>query len=108
MKMSKTKSNMPRETKQQRAQRIHEEYAILCEEIPNPQPGLVFRNSFELLIATMMSAQTTDVRVNSVTPELFALYPTADTSDDEKNSSSASSRNGVITCGASTSPRQDR
>ncbi len=79
MEMGKTKSNMPRETKQQRAQRIHEEYAILCEEIPNPQPGLVFRNSFELLIATMMSAQTTDVRVNSVTPELFALYPTAET-----------------------------
>ena len=35
------------------------------------------RNAFELLAATILSAQTTDVRVNTVTPELFARYPTA-------------------------------
>ena len=35
------------------------------------------RNAFELLAATIMSAQTTDARVNMVTPTLFAKYPTA-------------------------------
>ncbi|WP_018142614.1 endonuclease III [Alloscardovia criceti] len=65
-----------RETAKQRAQRIHDEYTILCREIPNPKPGLDFKNPFELLIATMMSAQTTDARVNMVTPELFRRYPT--------------------------------
>ena len=35
------------------------------------------RNPFELLAATILSAQTTDARVNMVTPELFARYPTA-------------------------------
>ena len=34
------------------------------------------RNPFELLAATILSAQTTDVRVNLVTPELFRRYPT--------------------------------
>jgi len=36
------------------------------------------KNSFELLVAVVLSAQTTDERVNSVTPELFEKYPTAD------------------------------
>lgn len=39
--------------------------------------GLNFHNPFELLIATILSAQSTDVRVNMVTPHLFAKYPTA-------------------------------
>ncbi|MFD0704445.1 endonuclease III [Alloscardovia venturai] len=65
-----------RETARERDERIQHEYAILCETIPNPQPALDFRNPFELLIATMLSAQTTDKRVNMVTPELFDLYPT--------------------------------
>ncbi|HLG93048.1 MAG TPA: hypothetical protein VKY15_08740, partial [Acidimicrobiales bacterium] len=33
------------------------------------------RNPFELLVATVLSAQTTDVRVSAVTPVLFARYP---------------------------------
>lgn len=66
------------ETRAQRSKRIAQEYAILCEVIPDPKPGLNFRNPFELLIATMLSAQTTDKRVNMVTPELFDLYPTAE------------------------------
>lgn len=65
-----------RETAAQRRERIQTEYAILCREIPDPKPGLNFRNEFELLIATMLSAQTTDARVNTVTPLLFALFPT--------------------------------
>ena len=38
--------------------------------------GLKFRTPFELLIATILSAQSTDVRVNMVTPALFEKYPT--------------------------------
>ncbi len=39
--------------------------------------ALAHRNPFELLVATILSAQTTDARVNSVTPALFAAYPDA-------------------------------
>jgi len=40
--------------------------------------ALAHHNAFELLTATILSAQTTDVRVNMVTPTLFARYPTPD------------------------------
>lgn len=43
---------------------------------PNPHTALDHRNAFELLIATILSAQCTDVRVNKVTPALFEAYPT--------------------------------
>jgi endonuclease-3 len=49
----------------------------LAEEYPDAECELDHRNAFELLAATILSAQTTDVRVNQVTPELFAKYPTA-------------------------------
>jgi endonuclease III len=42
---------------------------------PNADTELVFRNAFELLAATILSAQCTDARVNQVTPALFAKYP---------------------------------
>ncbi|MBV8950328.1 MAG: endonuclease III [Actinobacteria bacterium] len=48
----------------------------LAEEYPDAQCALVHRNPFELLVATILSAQSTDVMVNSVTPALFARYPT--------------------------------
>lgn len=44
---------------------------------PNADCELDYRNAFELLIATILSAQCTDKRVNAVTPQLFARYPTA-------------------------------
>jgi endonuclease-3 len=44
----------------------------------DPVCGLNFANPFELLIATILSAQCTDVRVNQVTPVLFDRYPDAD------------------------------
>ena len=44
---------------------------------PDADCELDYRNAFELLIATILSAQCTDKRVNSVTPALFARYPTA-------------------------------
>lgn len=48
----------------------------LYEHYPNPHCELNHRNAFELLCATILSAQCTDVRVNKVTPELFEAYPT--------------------------------
>ncbi|MFJ2507101.1 endonuclease III [Arthrobacter citreus] len=50
---------------------------LLGELYPYAVAELDFTNAFELLIATVLSAQTTDVRVNSVTPALFARYPDA-------------------------------
>jgi endonuclease III len=44
---------------------------------PNPDTELVYRTPFELLVATILSAQSTDARVNLVTPELFKKYPNA-------------------------------
>ncbi len=49
---------------------------ILAETYPDAHCELDFRNPFQLLIATVLSAQTTDVRVNLTTPALFAKYPT--------------------------------
>ena len=66
-----------RETKSARLTRMHDEYDILRQVIPAPACALHFSNPLELLIATVLSAQTTDKRVNTVTPELFATYPTA-------------------------------
>ncbi len=49
--------------------------ARLAEEYPEAICELDHRNAFELLTATILSAQTTDARVNMVTPALFARYP---------------------------------
>lgn len=49
---------------------------LLKEEFPVHECFLNHRNTFELLCAVMLSAQTTDERVNKVTPNLFAHYPT--------------------------------
>lgn len=45
---------------------------------PDADTELAYRNPFELLVATILSAQSTDQRVNLVTPALFARYPDAD------------------------------
>ncbi|MBT1001341.1 endonuclease III [Paenarthrobacter sp. DKR-5] len=50
---------------------------LLAEAYPYAHAELDFRNPYELLVATVLSAQTTDVRVNMVTPGLFARYPDA-------------------------------
>jgi endonuclease-3 len=49
----------------------------LAEQHPNADTELHYRNAFELLVATMLSAQSTDARVNLVTPALFKRYPDA-------------------------------
>jgi endonuclease-3 len=56
--------------------RAAEVVARLAEEYPGAECALVHGNAFELLVATILSAQTTDENVNKVTPELFARYPT--------------------------------
>jgi endonuclease III len=56
-----------------RARRINRELSLVY---PDAHCELDFTSPFELLIATVLSAQTTDVRVNIVTPTLFAKYPT--------------------------------
>jgi endonuclease-3 len=48
----------------------------LAAEYPGAETELDHRNPWELLVATILSAQTTDARVNLVTPELFRRYPT--------------------------------
>lgn len=50
----------------------------LADTYPDAHCELDFTNPFELLVATICSAQTTDVRVNAVTPRLFAAYPDAE------------------------------
>lgn len=49
----------------------------LQEMYPSAGPELVFHNPFETLVATILSAQCTDVQVNKVTPEVFRRYPDA-------------------------------
>ncbi len=57
-----------------RARRINR---ALAEQYPYAHAELDFRSPFELVIATVLSAQTTDVLVNQITPLLFARYPDA-------------------------------
>ena len=58
--------------------RARETNRRLAEEYPDALCELDHRNPFELLAATILSAQTTDQRVNMVTPALFARYPDAE------------------------------
>jgi len=51
---------------------------LLDEEFPDPAPALRYQSPLELLVATILSAQCTDARVNQVTKGLFARYRTAD------------------------------
>lgn len=52
-------------------------YRELVRLYPDAHCELDFENPLQLLVATVLSAQTTDRRVNAVTPGLFARYPTA-------------------------------
>ena len=68
---------MPRESKRAKRARA-EEFCRRMEGLyPHVESALTFRNTFELLICVMLSAQTTDAAVNRVTPELFRRWPDA-------------------------------
>jgi len=56
--------------------RLFEIFAGLDRLFPEAQCALRHENAFQLLVATILSAQCTDERVNKVTPELFQKYPT--------------------------------
>jgi endonuclease-3 len=58
------------------AQKVREIIRRLAAEYPDPRTALHFRNPWELLAATILSAQTTDVLVNKVTDRLFRKYRT--------------------------------
>lgn len=59
------------------AKRVAAIEAGLAAAYPDATTELHFRNPYELLVATILSAQCTDVRVNMVTPALFARFPDA-------------------------------
>lgn len=69
------KKALPRKTAQQK-ERALSLLAKLYEYYPNPYCALHYTNPFELLVATILSAQCTDERVNMVTETLFRDYPT--------------------------------
>jgi endonuclease-3 len=73
MPRTKTARVAAEETKK-RARRIAR---LLARAYPDAICALTHESPFQLLAATILSAQTTDVRVNSVTPELFRRYPAA-------------------------------
>ena len=66
-----------KETKKQLESRAKKIAAILHKSYPDPKIALNFSNPLQLLVATILSAQCTDARVNMVTPALFKKYPTA-------------------------------
>jgi endonuclease-3 len=66
-----------KETKQQIRSRTKKILALLHTKYPDPKVALDFTNPLQLLVATILSAQCTDVRVNMVTPGLFKKYRSA-------------------------------
>ena len=67
---------MPRESQKSRQNRAEQVLEQLRQGYPDARTELEFGTPFELLIATILSAQATDVSVNAATPKLFKKYPT--------------------------------
>ncbi len=67
---------IPFPTRKVPRERALRELAILEQSYPHAVTALLYRSPFELLVAVILSAQCTDVRVNLTTPHLFAEYPT--------------------------------
>lgn len=76
--------------------RVAKILALLDQLYPNATCALIHRNAWELLVATILSAQCTDKRVNEVTPGLFAKYPTI---QDFAHASQAELANDIRTTG---------
>ena len=68
---------MPRESKKDRMERTGRIISTLRKSYPDARTALKYANPLELLVATILSAQCTDKRVNMVTPALFRKYRTA-------------------------------
>src|SRR6202453_922101 len=77
---TKPAANKPKPTRKPSGDLAPERIAAILkaldEAYPNAECALHHKSPWELLIATILSAQTTDVRVNMVTPELFKRFPT--------------------------------
>ena len=67
-------------------QRTHKIVGRLSREFPDAHCALDHRNAFELIAATILSAQCTDARVNLVTPVLFKAFPTPEALADADQS----------------------
>lgn len=63
--------------REERIRRLHQVSVILDREFPDAKCALHFETPEQLLFATILSAQCTDVRVNMVTPALFKKYPSS-------------------------------
>ncbi|HYK42791.1 MAG TPA: endonuclease III [Thermoanaerobaculia bacterium] len=75
--MARRVTRAPKETLEQKRLRARAVLRRLAKTYPDARCSLNFSNPLELLVATVLSAQSTDVRVNMVTPALFAKYRTA-------------------------------
>jgi endonuclease-3 len=73
----KSQARPKRGTRAEIRERTLEVARRLAQAYPDAKTALVHENPFQLLIATILSAQTTDESVNAVTPILFARYPDA-------------------------------
>lgn len=74
MAKAKTKKRKIKVVRLQAKERIKKIYPVLKKTYPNAKTALKFKNPLELLIATILSAQCTDVRVNMVTKKIFKKY----------------------------------
>jgi endonuclease III len=68
---------MPRESREAKSARARRIVQKLDKAMPEARIALEYENELQLLVAVMLSAQATDAVVNTVTPELFARYRTA-------------------------------
>ena len=68
---------IPHESHETLVRRARKIDGILGKTYPDAKAELDFANPFQLLVATVLSAQTTDKRVNAITPTLFKRYPNA-------------------------------
>src|SRR5580658_2556845 len=75
-KRSKTPPNRPSHSRDLAPERIAAILKALDEAYPDVECALVHSSPWELLVATILSAQCTDVRVNMVTPALIMRFPT--------------------------------
>ncbi len=66
-----------KENREQKKNRVLKIIKVLAKAYPDAKCALDFKNPLELLVATILSAQCTDKRVNMVTPHLFRKYKTA-------------------------------
>jgi len=71
----RSKPRRPRESGRARAERAARIYQLLSTEYPAARCELEHEDAYQLAVATILSAQTTDQRVNLVTPVLFKRYP---------------------------------